>query len=74
MLNLKQLFLVFLSGLAALIHKIAFFKAYKISHISVVAPFDYIRLVFTSILSYFFSRDAMECSLSQVSVISVTSE
>ena len=40
-----------------LIHVIAFFKAFKLSDISAVMPFDYSRLLFTGILGYIFLNE-----------------
>ncbi len=44
----------FVLGLALcyLIHSVSFFKAFKYADISTVMPFDYARLVFTSVLGY----------------------
>lgn len=36
-----------------LVHKVTFYKSYKFSEITVVMPFDYTRLIFTGLLSYF---------------------
>ena len=44
--------LMFSAGFSSLLHKVSFFKAYKLSDMSIVGPFDYLRLPFTGIFAY----------------------
>lgn len=44
--------LVISAGVSSLLHKLTFFRAYKLSDMSVVGPFDYLRLPFTGIFAY----------------------
>ena len=48
----NALVLIISAGLASLLHKIAFFQSYKISDMSIVGSFDYLRLPFTGIFAY----------------------
>ena len=50
--SISSLLLLLSAGIASLLHKVAFFKAYKVSDMSVVGPFDYLRLPFTGIFAY----------------------
>ena len=61
-----SLSLICLAGIASLLHKASFFTAYKISDISVVGPFDYLRLPFTGILSYLILNQALPNNYSLV--------
>ena len=40
------------AGISSLLHKVSFFRAYKLSDMSIVGPFDYLRLPFTGIFAY----------------------
>jgi drug/metabolite transporter (DMT)-like permease len=53
-INLHHFYLVVVAALASMIHKLTFFKAYKLTDISVASPFDYMRLVITASLAYIF--------------------
>jgi len=44
---------IIIMALLYLVHLIAIFKAFKFADFSVVMPFDYSRLIFTGIVSYF---------------------
>ena len=50
--SITSYLVVFSAGLTSLLHKVSFFKAYKLSDMSVVGPFDYLRLPFTGIFAY----------------------
>jgi S-adenosylmethionine uptake transporter len=50
--SLAASLLMFFAGVASLLHKISFFKAYKLADISIVGPFDYLRLPFTGMFAY----------------------
>ena len=50
----KTVPLIILAGISSLIHKLCFFQAYKVSDISVVGPFDYLRLPFAGFFAYIF--------------------
>lgn len=50
--SLSAVSLILCAGLASLLHKLSFFRAYKLADISVVGPYDYLRLPFTGILAY----------------------
>lgn len=53
----KVCLLILFLAFTKFLHKLMFFKAYKLSDLSVVSPFDYSRLIFTSILAFlFFNR------------------
>jgi len=51
-LSLSAISLILCAGVASLLHKLSFFRAYKLADISVVGPYDYLRLPFTGILAY----------------------
>ena len=57
---------VFSAGLASLLHKVSFFKAYKLSDMSVVGPFDYLRLPFTGIFAYLILNEGIPNTYSLV--------
>ncbi len=46
--------LLMLGGICKLIHKLSFFRAYKVTDISIASPFDYMRLVITAFFAYVF--------------------
>jgi len=48
----KAILLILSAGMASLLHKVSFFRAYKLADMSVVGPFDYLRLPFTGIFAY----------------------
>jgi len=48
----QSILLILSAGVASLLHKFSFFRAYKLSDMSVVGPFDYLRLPFTGIFAY----------------------
>ena len=48
----KGAFLMLSAGISSLLHKVTFFRAYKLSDMSIVGPFDYLRLPFTGIFAY----------------------
>ena len=50
--SINSLLLIISAGVASLLHKVSFFKAYKVSDMSIVGPFDYLRLPFTVIFAY----------------------
>jgi drug/metabolite transporter (DMT)-like permease len=50
--SVTSLLFILSAGLASLLHKVSFFRAYKLSDMSVVGPFDYLRLPFTGIFAY----------------------
>lgn len=50
--SISAYLLFFLAGIASLLHKVSFFRAYKLSDMSVVGPYDYLRLPFTGIFAY----------------------
>ena len=64
-LSVSSLILILSAGLASLLHKVAFFKSYKISDMSIVGPFDYLRLPFTAMFSCIILNENMPsiCSL-----------
>ena len=51
--------LIFSAGLASLLHKVSFFKAYKLSDMSIVGPFDYLRLPFTGIFACLILKESI---------------
>ena len=57
---------VFSAGLASLLHKVSFFRAYKLSDMSVVGPFDYLRLPFTGIFAYLILNEGIPNTYSLV--------
>lgn len=44
--------LILCASIASLLHKLSFFRAYKLADISIVGPYDYLRLPFTGMLAY----------------------
>ena len=56
-INFQHLYLIIIAAIASLIHKLTFFKAYKLTDISIVSPFDYTRLIITALLAYFFLNE-----------------
>ncbi|WP_323722456.1 DMT family transporter [Candidatus Fokinia crypta] len=53
-IDLSYIPYILLMGAAHVVHIISFFKAFKLSPVSVVFPFDYTRLIFTALLAYLF--------------------
>lgn len=49
-----NIYLIIIAAVASLLHKLTFFKAYKLTDISIASPFDYTRLVITALFSYMF--------------------
>jgi len=56
-LELWHMKYIFAIAACYLIHTIAFFKAFKFASMTSVMPFDYCRLVFTAILSFFILKE-----------------
>jgi drug/metabolite transporter (DMT)-like permease len=50
--SFDAMLLILCAGIASLLHKLSFFRAYKLADISVVGPYDYLRLPFTGLLAY----------------------
>jgi len=50
--SVKAILFIISAGMASLLHKVSFFRAYKLADMSVVGPFDYLRLPFTGIFAY----------------------
>ncbi len=59
-IHTQDLGLLFLLAISYLIHVIGFFKAFKYADISVVMPFDYVRLIFTGLVGYLMLNEAPE--------------
>ena len=55
----QSVLLIFSAGLASLLHKVSFFKAYKLSDMSIVGPFDYLRLPFTGIFACLILKESI---------------
>ena len=48
----KGTLLMLSAGVSSLLHKLSFFRAYKLSDMSMVGPFDYLRLPLSGIFAY----------------------
>lgn len=46
--------MILLAGVSSLLHKVSFFRAYKLADMSLVGPYDYLRLPFVAIFAYLF--------------------
>ncbi|MFQ3307015.1 MAG: drug/metabolite transporter (DMT)-like permease [Candidatus Midichloriaceae bacterium] len=55
--SVSSVLLVICAGMASLLHKVSFFRAYKLSDMSVVGPYDYLRLPFTGLFAYIFLNE-----------------
>ncbi len=55
----QSLLLILSAGFASLLHKVSFFRAYKLSDMSIVGPFDYLRLPFTGIFACLILKEAI---------------
>ena len=53
-IDLESFIFISLLALTKFLHKLMFFKAYKLSDLSIVSPFDYSRLIFISFLAFLF--------------------
>lgn len=53
-INVEILMFICVLSFTKFLHKLMFFNSYKVSDISIVSPFDYSRLMFTSFLAFLF--------------------
>ena len=56
-ISIKNFYLIIFAAFASLTHKLFFFKAYKMTDISIVSSFDYLKLVVTGLLAFLFLNE-----------------
>ncbi len=72
-ISVMQLVLIFVLGFSTVQGQIAITKAYSYTDIKIVMPFDFFRLLFVSIMAYFFFGETLKLSTLSGAILIVLS-